>query len=328
MTAGSDVPPVRILFVAGTGRSGTTIINTVLGQVPGAFTVGELRYVWERGLGEDHRCGCGEPFSRCPVWVDVIERAFGPNGPPDPELVSQGLLRRLRMLRLPAMVGRSLFGRPPVPSHADDKAIAALYRAVQASTGAQVIIDSSKLPPYGAILQRLSGVELYVLRVVRDPRANAFSWRRTKRTHDRDDGAIMERLPLWRSAAMWLAWNAVTGLWWPASGSRSTILRYEDFIADPEGTLAPVLEMVGLSEDGIPMVDPATVTLDTTHTVAGNPNRHQRGRILLSADDEWRTQMPWSQRIAVTVMTLPFLHRYGYRMRGMRGMRRLRRTGS
>ena len=64
---------VVVLLVAGSGRSGSTLLASALGQLPGAFCAGELRYLWQRGAVEDHRCGCGEPFSRCPVWTVVLE---------------------------------------------------------------------------------------------------------------------------------------------------------------------------------------------------------------------------------------------------------------
>ena len=161
----------KVLFVAGTGRSGTTILSTILGQLPGAMAVGELRYVWERGFLEDHRCGCGLPFSQCPVWKAVVDRAYQGAAPPDPLAVSQDLLSRLRMMRIPSMVLRQLRGRPAVPPHPNDDQIAALYTALSELEHPAVIVDSSKLPPYGKILERLPGIELYVVHVVRDPRA-------------------------------------------------------------------------------------------------------------------------------------------------------------
>ena len=142
--------PIRLLFVAGAGRSGTTILNTILGQVPGMVAVGEVRYIWERAFGENHRCGCGEPFARCPFWSDVIDRAFGPAGPPAPGPVSADLLARLRILRVPAMLARSAVGRSAVPEHPHDAAIAAIYQALADTPGVEVIVDSSKLPPYAS----------------------------------------------------------------------------------------------------------------------------------------------------------------------------------
>ena len=306
--------PIRLLFVAGAGRSGTTILNTILGQVPGMVAVGEVRYIWERAFGENHRCGCGEPFARCPFWSDVIDRAFGPAGAPAPGPVSADLLARLRILRVPAMLARSAVGRSAVPEHPHDAAIAAIYQALADTPGVEVIVDSSKLPPYGKLLERLPGVELSVVNVVRDPRANAWSWRRVKRTNDRDDGATMERLALWRSSLVWSAWNTLLGVWWPP-GPRSLNVRYEDFVVRPKEITKEIVSMVGGRTDALPFVDERSISLAPTHTVAGNPNRHQQGTVTIRLDDEWAQAMPGPQKWFVTALTFPLLRRLGYRFK-------------
>ena len=66
-----------VLFIAGWGRSGSTLLDRMLGQVPGVFSAGELRDIWERGVREDRLCGCGQPFRECAVWRKVGEVAFG-----------------------------------------------------------------------------------------------------------------------------------------------------------------------------------------------------------------------------------------------------------
>ena len=66
-----------MLYVGGLGRSGSTLIERLIGQVPGACAVGELVHLWERGVTDDERCGCGEPFRQCPFWQQVGKAAFG-----------------------------------------------------------------------------------------------------------------------------------------------------------------------------------------------------------------------------------------------------------
>lgn len=306
--------PIRVLFVGGAGRSGTTIVSTILGQAPGVFAAGELRYAWERGFDQDHRCGCGRPFSECPVWTRVVEDAFGDDGPPDPVAVHEDLLHRLRILRIPIGLARSLVGRPLVPYHRHDAAIHRLYRAVADLPGVDVVVDSSKSPLYARLLTRLPDVELTMLTVVRDPRAGAWSWRRLKPTGDRDDGATMQRLEIWRSALVWSVWYALLGRWFPA-GPEHLVLRYEDFVERPEESIRTVLDRLGRSA-GPEFTAEGTVRLEPTHTVAGNPNRHSSGPVRLAIDDEWRTAMPWRDRALGTLLTLPLLGRYRYRVGG------------
>ena len=100
----ADTDPVRVLYVAGTGRSGSTLVSTILGHLPGVFSAGELRFLWLRGVTQDQMCGCGARFSACPVWVDVMADLEGrlPVGTRlDPAGFAHRLRRRTRV-RLPA----------------------------------------------------------------------------------------------------------------------------------------------------------------------------------------------------------------------------------
>ena len=306
------VEPIRVLFFAGSGRSGTTVINNILGQMEGVFAAGELRYLWQRGMVEDRLCGCGVPFARCPVWSAVLARAFTGSPAINPGEIGQRLLSRLRMARVPMMLGRWATGRRAVAQHPDDVLIGELYRALLVHTGQRIIVDSSKLPPYGLLLSALPGVELYVLHVVRDARATAFSWRRPKRALDfGDDDQLMPQQQPWKSSLLWLFWNALTAMLWRADG-RYLRVRYEDFVRDPKATMSKVAALVGLDPALLPFETPTSVLLKPTHSVAGNPDRHRHGSIELASDSEWLTAMPAGQRALVTALTAPALVGFGY----------------
>ena len=72
----SSTDPV-VVYVGGLGRSGSTLLERALARLPGFVGLGEVVYLWERGLLNDETCGCGEPFSDCAFWRAVGERAFG-----------------------------------------------------------------------------------------------------------------------------------------------------------------------------------------------------------------------------------------------------------
>jgi hypothetical protein len=309
-------PVVRVLYFAGSGRSGTTVVSNILGQLPGAFAAGELRYLWQRGVELDHLCGCGEAFSACPVWTAVMRRLRAgypvTGGTVDEAAIGRRLLRRLRMARLPGALARDALGRRPLPAHADDAVISRLYRAIADETGASFLIDGSKLPPYGLLLRQQPGLELYVVHLVRDPRATAFSWLRTKPTRDSARGAQMQQQEIWKSSLLWTVWNLTVARLWANNDPRVCRLRYEDFVADPEGQLARVAAMVGADPADLPFLAPDRVSLAPTHSVAGNPNRHDTGVAHLRADDQWRTAMARGDRAVVTLITAMGLRRFRY----------------
>src|SRR5579862_2172783 len=66
---------VKVLFLAGKGRSGGTLLASLLGQIPGFFNIGELNRLWDWGLVSNFRCGCGLPMQECPTWHAILEQA-------------------------------------------------------------------------------------------------------------------------------------------------------------------------------------------------------------------------------------------------------------
>lgn len=308
--------PVRVLYLAGSGRSGSTLVTTVLGQLPGFFAAGELRYLWRRGLLENRPCGCGPPLADCPVWAPV--RADLADA--DPAGIATRLAERLRVRALPALLRRQRRGQPPVPGHPDDTHVARLYASIAEHAlpdrAGAVIVDSSKLPPYGALLGALPGIDLYVLHVVRDPRATAYSWRRRRSLDGRADDQPMSRPPVGKAALLWLVWNTATvRLWGGRDDGRYLRVRYEDFVADPSGTTARIARFVGASADELPFPTPDTVRLAPTHSVAGNPSRHRTGLVGVVADGEWLTGLSTRAYAVVTALTGVALVRFGYPLR-------------
>src|SRR5689334_21837129 len=67
---------VRVIYFGGLGRSGSTLAERLLGELPGVCTAGEVVHMWERGIARHERCGCDEPFPSCPFWRKVGGVAF------------------------------------------------------------------------------------------------------------------------------------------------------------------------------------------------------------------------------------------------------------
>src|SRR5499427_9656408 len=75
LRAPSGAPTV--VYIAGSGRSGSTMLERVLGEIPGFVNVGELIDLFRHVARHGERCGCGELFADCPFWTSVGKRAFG-----------------------------------------------------------------------------------------------------------------------------------------------------------------------------------------------------------------------------------------------------------
>lgn len=302
-----------VLFIAGSGRSGSTLLDNILGQVDGYFSVGEVRYIWGRGILEKRLCGCGRRLLECEVWCRILDDAYGGVDDAFAESMLRHQNHNARARRVPAMAAcrrqpaRFMSRLGDYPGN-----IAKLYRSMAAVTGARVIVDSSKLPAYGWLLGAVPSIDLRIVHLVRDPRAAAYSWMRKKVQPDRGRPGYMEPQSPLKSAMLWNVWNASAELFWRRSGTPYLRLRYEDLVRRPYECVREILDMLGEGQVELPFVDNRTVQLRPNHTVAGNPNRLQAGRVVLKADAAWITGMPRWARLAVTSATTPLLLRYGY----------------
>jgi hypothetical protein len=161
------------------------------------------------------------------------------------------------------------------------------------------------------VLAALDEVDHYVVHMVRDPRAVAFSWgKRDKVIRVAGGTRSMGSRGLLSSVSRWtengIGADVLRRLVPP---DRWLFLRYEDFAVRPRQTVADLLAFLG--EDGeLPFVDDRTVVLRTNHTVAGNPNRFRTGRVQISPDSEWRRRMPRHRQLAVLLLTWPLRLRH------------------
>ena len=307
----------RVVYVAGMGRSGSTVLERLLGQLPGTCPAGELVHLWHRGVIEGERCGCGEAFPDCPFWAKVGAVAFDGWGNVDPGRVIR-LRNRVDRARLVPLLAAARARRTLQPEL--DEYVGyylRVYAAIGQVSGSHLVIDSSKHASLAFCLRGRADLDLRVIHLIRDSRAVAYSWGKSV---PRPETATEDRMWTYPAASAGLRWdvqNAAIQLL-SRAGTPTLRVRYEDFVRDPAATVHRIAAFAGLDcgaefpflgtgEAGTWWAD-----LDTAHTVSGNPMRFTTGRVPIRHDTSWRTGMPPGKRRAVTAVTLPLLARYGY----------------
>ncbi|NND02656.1 MAG: sulfotransferase [Acidimicrobiia bacterium] len=300
---------VKVVSITGAGRSGSTILDNILGGVNEAFSVGELRYLWQRGLIEERKCGCSDPLPECAVWPEILDRAF-PDGIDAHTVAKQ--MKFIRTRYTPAASLRSLRGwyRKRLSPLVD--VLDALYPAIAAETGARFIVDSSKLPTYTYLLGQVPSVDLRIVHLVRDPRAVAHSRARRKEQLDTAERRAMTQSRPARSATDWLVWNTTIRRLFGSGNNPYMMLRYEDLISSPTESIERVLEIADEQGADLSHIRGNEVTLSGNHTVSGNPGRFQTGTITLALDEAWRRDMDESDRRTVERITTRARKSFGY----------------
>jgi Sulfotransferase domain len=316
MPPDSDAP-VRVIFIGGSGRTGSTLIERLLGQLPGVCNVGEVVFLWERGLQRGERCGCGAPLPECPFWLKVGEIAFGGWESFDVQRFL-GLKQSIDRNRfVPALALRSGDSDHGVVARAREYArtYSRLYRTIREVSGCDVVVDSSKHASLAFCLRTAAEVDLRVVHVVRDSRAVAYSWTKRVRRPEADSAAAgaqeyMDTFSARKSAMVWNTLNVGFHLL-KGRGIPTTLVRYEDFVAAPVSVMRVLAEFAGADPD-LSFMTAEHADLAAAHSASGNPMRFTAGRTSFRLDDAWRTRLDRADRALVTALTLPLLARYGY----------------
>ena len=304
---------IKVLYVAGWGRSGSTILTNILGQVDGFVSVGEINFLWKHGLIENRLCGCGAPFRECEQWTRALSGAFSRLDGVDPHRMVRFQEEGVRTRHVPLMMAP--WGRRYLRSRLGEYLgnLERLYGAILDSTGGRVIVDSSKFPSYGYTLGMLPNVEMYVVHLIRDPRAVSYSWLKKKLQPDKEGGqGYMHQFDPVKSSLMWDAWNVFTEALWGRTSQRYMRLRYEDFVRSPRRTVERILGMVGEDVPRLPFAGEHEAELGVSHTISGNPNRFTTGTVELRPDEEWKSRMKARDKALVTALTLPVMVRHKY----------------
>lgn len=316
--------PVRVVYLGGLGRSGSTLLERLLGELPGVSACGEVVHLWQRGLTANERCGCGLEFSACDFWKQVGKEAFGDWDKVDTDRIGylKDAVDRTRMIpRLSRRAGLSSQFHSDLAEYTGN--YVRVYRAIADVGGCDAIVDSSKHASLAFCLSGRPEIDLRVIHVVRDSRAVAYSWTtkvarpEASRSGQESPGSHMTTYSPSRAAANWNAQNGALQLL-ARRGTPVLRIRYEDLVQATEQTLRRAATFAGLPEGDLSLPflhadgDEPCAELTTAHTASGNPMRFTTGRLAISGDDRWRSAMPGTQRRTVTALTFPLLRSYGY----------------
>jgi hypothetical protein len=333
--------PVRVLEITGLDRSGSTILDIVLGNHPHIDSVGEVANITMNGWisreslsGIDPKerrvpiCTCGKrldvlyvdtPDEACPFWSRVrrewVERTDPDSIESYPKL--RGNFERTRSATLVQQYLRLLYEKRR--RSASFRSYAGLTRAffesIRAVSGKPVIVDSSKSPVRAVALGMTPGIDLYVVHLVRDGRGVITSRRKVLKKNLRS-GVMWdhEGVPMWKTVVRWIVLNLAAEWVCTRLGPNRTMrLRYEDFVADPKGALERIGSLIELDLTTVAEAASSGEPMQAGHNVGGNRTRKST-IIALQPElaEEWRTALsPAEQRLSWVLMGW-LMRRYGY----------------
>jgi hypothetical protein len=313
---------VKILYISGPTRLGSTLLARLLNEYAGVVSLGEIvsldvalqssrmqtRAAFVPNEAAEHAarrfsslCGCNVALQDCPIWGSVEKSVFGEL--PDYSSWSWDALRP--SLRRIVLGGSN--GWLERDARALGDVAEAVYRELARLTDARVIVDDSKTPLYGYFLSHQPWADVLPVRLVRDPRGTAASWSRPKTYQGIESG----HLPTHSASTCSVDWLKRV-LLADRLFKESPVVRYEDFIAAPTQIASRLLDATNAEGTAPIQGPPDTVTFGTNHILAGNPDKFERGEMDIRPPSDWSHVLGRRARTVVTAATLPLLRRYGY----------------
>ena len=304
---------MKILYIAGRGRSGSTLLGNVLNEIDSFFHIGELRHVWQIAFLENRQCGCGKQIQECPFWSSILaetEAYLGSRGVTVNEIASAGShLPTHSKLLFNLLLDRKLFIDREYTTP-----LLCLYNSIfkHLPPPIKYVVDSSKFPIHAYILKEVIDLDVSVIHLVRDPRATAYSWRKHVRREDfaKKYVASMPRHGAFTEAIKWEIWNRVIRLLFAGSADYH-LVKYENFASRPRHSVDQILQWVDSDADN--PVRSKSVELSNNHVLWGNPFRKKRGATSIYLDEKWRQDIETTDLISVNTIAYHGIRKYGFK---------------
>lgn len=291
---------LRIIYIGGWMRSGTTLLCEMVGAFRHVVPVGELSGIW-RAADRDEPCSCGESILACPVWGSALRAVEAKHG------VSRGdyaewaqRARRVLKSRSAWSLARLSPGEPATwPPRVREyvEVMDTLLRSVQDITDAVALVDSSKLAPSYLMDRLLPGVRVDLLHIVRDPRAVANSERKTRIRSGPSADLLPPGRSVLQSVLFWSGFNLTVRMFARSVDSYYR-LDYASLTRSPDTQLDEIARHLGLQRT-------AGLTLDAGHIAVGNPARLGGPGRSVVPDDSWKVELPRRTSWFVAIASFP-----------------------
>ncbi len=243
---------MKVIAISGSGRSGSTLLSLLLSQHYEVFNLGQNRHLW-RSYQNDEPCSCGDTLKDCSVYGKVVDESYAAASTPEIAAMQQMEKTFARDARRQSDWADAATRKGLQQRHQDFLGrMADVLDRIAAATEKSYFVDSSKTPEMALAFSLLPNVDLYVLNLIRDPRAVACSWQKRKSSFSTTTKKTRD----------WLLRQRRLEGWKPALGPRFLTVRYEDLATRPIDTMEGISEWADVPISETLFLSPKRVHID------------------------------------------------------------------
>jgi len=302
---------MKYIYITGRGRSGSTVIDAMLGNSKSIESVGEL----VSGMGRVHAmCSCGEKMKECDYWTD-IQNEYESKSTQDFDEFSKDTVKSGHIKYfLSTLLSNSLFYRKL------SKETEIFTEGLIKIAGKKAILDSSKNPNRALFLAKFYS-DSKIIHLIKHPDGVAASkykfigrgkgYKFLRRTY------LNPRLaPIYMTieAMSWFIGNIMIGVIKLVKPNKVILVKYEDFGTQPEITFQKLSKFLEIDLDEVRDAVIKGHPLTFGHTIGGNGVRNNESFIFNTTKGKKRP-MPKFYKILIRLFCWPLMLYYGYKIK-------------
>ena len=269
----------QVVYILGSGHSGSTLLDLLLGTHPQILSCGELLSVWQYLSGDKRVCACGLPVVKCSFWKEVLTCVQG---------------REVYLARsdfdLPSWRKFVLFRRKKRDHFATayGNVNRKLFDCIAAVSEKAFIVDSSKQAQRLFFLENSKMIDLKVIHLVRDGRAVMNSFLRKY-------GSSY----WWRGIYRWASPNLVGLLLRRQFGAQRWLnVSYEELATKTERTIQKICCFLDITYDPVMLNFKGRIA----HNIGGNTRVLYASSSNIQIDQRWKHELKLRYRVVFSLV--------------------------
>ncbi len=297
----------NIIYIAGTGRSGSTFLSQLLSQNTDCFNVGQIRDL-PNSFAKNLGCSCYKDLKDCAFWSPVVSEFQALHGSDALEKYAQGInafrksSNEFGNWAIAETRNRITSDNIEFLNLASD-----LYRITSEHAGGVTLIDSSKAPNIALGHLLTKDISVTIVHLMRDPRAVAASWAKLSNRPN----VIMKRCKMWNKRTRQMQRLG------RIPDQKIIHIKYEDFASSPKTAIKSIQELAGVSQKA-PYFDSdtsATLSWDRTHLFPpanGEVLGSHLEQIDIRPSETWKSEANKRYSDIAQKINFPLAENYGY----------------
>lgn len=273
----------KVIYIASDCRSGSTLLDLLLGNHDKITSVGELWRLEEcLNNPESHcQCMCGKSIKECPFW-EKVEYVLGVPLEKIKTKCHEKLVDRRLEQAIMLLNNHKLFTFCSyfLNSFKHDMECAAnmlrLYDAISKVNKTPFIVDSSKVAYYFRLLYLIQPAKVKIIFLYRDGRGVTYSKMREA------------RVTLEEAAKGWVKSNRMMQIMrFGIPKNQIFMTKYEDLCKQPFKVLEKISHFIGIG------FQKKMTRLDKCgkHNIGGNPMKFHKENNKITLDERWKNKM-------------------------------------